>query len=214
MNKDLNKDNFIEDFFIRTSIIAGNASLTKDGKRNVINVKKNDGSYVFFSIRNVDYLFKGYDNIIKNGTSDKKITLAEVAECSPYSLGDDGENIKVLTEDNYPSEALESLPYFLESDSSKKIDKEKLSRKLVAFEYGDTMSISKFADEKDEKMEEQIKEIRDFLSSKKPQEVSINYENGESTVTIVGKNGMTEEHKFGRDKKDSNKEPDDYDLTL
>ena len=63
-------------------------------------------------------------------------------------------------------------------------------------------------------MEEQIKEIRDFLTSKKSQEVSINYKNGEFTIKLTGKKGMTEEYKFSRDKKDSNKEIDDYDLTL
>ena len=199
MNKDLNKDNFIEDFFIRTSIVAGNASLTKDGKRNVINVKKNDGSYVFFSIVNVDYLFEGYENIIKKGTSKNKVTLEEAAN---HSIGNDGENIKVQTNDNFPFEALESLPYLLEP------------AKLVAFEYDDSNYISKFTDEKDKKMEEQIKEIRDFLTSKKSQEVSINYKNGEFTIKLTGKKGMTEEYKFSRDKKDSNKEIDDYDLTL
>lgn len=211
MNKDLNKDNFIEDFFIRTSIVAGNASLTKDGKRNVINVKKNDGSYVFFSIVNVDYLFEGYENIIKKGTSKNKVTLEEAAN---HSIGNDGENIKVQTNDNFPFEALESLPYLLEPDSRESREKEKLATKLVAFEYDDSNYISKFTDEKDKKMEEQIKEIRDFLTSKKSQEVSINYKNGEFTIKLTGKKGMTEEYKFSRDKKDSNKEIDDYDLTL
>lgn len=211
MNKDLNKDNFIEDFFIRTSIVAENASLTKDGKRNVINVKKNDGSYIFFLNSKCGLLIWRVWQYNKKGTSKNKVTLADAAD---HSIGNDGENIKVQTNDNFPFEALESLPYLLEPDSRESREKEKLATKLVAFEYDDSNYISKFTDEKDKKMEEQIKEIRDFLTSKKSQEVSINYKNGEFTIKLTGKKGMTEEYKFSRDKKDSNKEIDDYDLTL
>lgn len=109
--------NFMSDFLLRIAMISGNADL--DRKRGyLLSVKNESGEYISYHTNDSliqNAIHGGSRNIFSRALSTQKIEADNYYDM-PLSIGMqeyEGNSIHLLTNDNYPWEAISALPYDL-----------------------------------------------------------------------------------------------------